>query len=55
MADKNFLLDPCSYCPCYVECKHLAKEDYSCEDMYFAYISLGKNFDLQREKILKNS
>jgi hypothetical protein len=23
--------------------------------MYFAYITLGKNFDLQREKILKNS
>jgi hypothetical protein len=23
--------------------------------MYFAYITLGKNFDLKREKILKNS
>jgi hypothetical protein len=22
--------------------------------MYFAYITLGKNFDLKREKILKN-
>jgi hypothetical protein len=23
--------------------------------MYFAYITLGKNFDLQREKILKKT
>ena len=35
--------------------KNLSEEDYSCEDMYFAYITLGKNFDLQKEKILKNS
>ena len=45
----------CPTCPCFKECKNLPEEDYSCEDMYFAYITLGKNFDLQREKILKNS
>ena len=45
---------PCEYCPCYTECKNLPEEDYSCEDMYFAYITLGKNFDLKREKILKH-
>lgn len=45
----------CELCPCYKECKNLSKEDYSCEDMYFAYITLGKNFDLKKEKILKKS
>ena len=45
----------CEYCPCFKECKNLPEEDYSCEDMFFAYITLGKNFDLKREKILKNS
>jgi hypothetical protein len=45
----------CLYCPCYKECKNLPEEEYSCEDMYFAYITLGKNFDLKREKIQKNS
>lgn len=45
----------CSYCPCFKECQNLPEEDYSCEDMLFAYITLGKNFDLKREKILKNS
>ena len=44
----------CPYCPCYKECKNLPEEDYSCDDMLFAYITLGKNFDLKREKILKN-
>ena len=45
----------CSDCPCFKECHNLPEEDYSCEDMFFAYVTLGKNFDLQREKILKNS
>ena len=45
----------CEYCPCYKECKNLPEEDYVCEDMYFAYITLGKNFDLKREKILKKA
>ena len=45
----------CPNCPCFKECNNLPEEDYSCEDMHFAYITLGKNFDLQREKILKNS
>ena len=45
----------CEFCPCFKECKNLPEADYSCEDMYFAYIILGKNFDLQKEKILKNS
>lgn len=45
----------CEFCPCSKECNNLPEEDYSCEDMYFAYITLGKNFDLKREKILKNS
>lgn len=45
----------CEFCPCYTECKNLPEEDYSCEDMYFAYITLGKNFDLKKEKILKKS
>ena len=45
----------CEHCPCYKECNNLPEEDYSCEDMHFAYITLGKNFDLQKEKILKNS
>ena len=53
MEDKKYLLDPCAYCPCYVECKHLPEEEYSCEDMYFAYIALGKNFNLKKEKIQK--
>lgn len=45
---------PCIGCPCYTECRNIPEEeDYSCEDMYFAYITLGKNFDLKREKILK--
>lgn len=43
----------CPKCPCFKECKNLLKVEYSCEDMFFAYITLGKNFDLQREKILK--
>ena len=47
---------PCMDCPCYTECKNIPEEeDYSCEDMYFAYITLGKNFDLKREQILKKS
>ena len=46
---------PCEYCPCYKECNNLPEGDYSCEDMLFAYIILGKNFDLKREKILKKS
>jgi hypothetical protein len=50
--DKCF---PCEDCPCYTECKNLPEDDYSCEDMYFAYITLGKNFDLKREKIVKSS
>ena len=45
----------CEFCPCSQECNNLPDKDYSCEDMYFAYITLGKNFDLKREKILKNS
>ena len=45
----------CKFCPCYKECIRLSAIDYSCEDMYFAYITLGKNFHLQKEKILKNS
>jgi hypothetical protein len=45
----------CPKCPCYKECKNLPEEDYSCEDMYFAYITLGKNFDLKREKIEKST
>lgn len=45
----------CEYCPCYKECKNLPEEDYVCEDMYFAYITLGKNFDLKIKKILKNT
>lgn len=44
----------CEYCPCFNECKNILEEDYSCSDMYFAYITLGKNFDLKREKIIKN-
>jgi hypothetical protein len=44
---------PCMDCPCYTECKNLPEEDYSCEDMYFAYIAIGKNFDLKKEKIIK--
>lgn len=44
---------PCEDCPCYTECKNLPEEDYSCEDMFFAYITLGKNFDLKKEKISK--
>ena len=47
---------PCLNCPCYTECKNIPEEeDYSCEDMYFAYITIGKNFDLQKEKILKST
>ena len=46
---------PCIDCPCYTECKNIPEEDYSCEDMYFAYITLGKDFDLKKEKILKKS
>lgn len=48
-------LFPCDSCPCYEECKNLPEEDYSCEDMYFAYITLGKNFDEKKEKICKTS
>lgn len=44
----------CDYCPCKTECNNLQEEDYRCNDMFFAYITLGKNFDLQKEKILKN-
>lgn len=44
----------CRYCPCFDECRNLSEiEGYSCEDMYFAYITLGKNFDLKKEKIIK--
>ena len=56
MAYKTIMrLSGCDECPCYKECKNLPEEDYSCEDMFFAYVALGKNFDLKREKILKNS
>ena len=53
--EKKEVMFECDFCPCYQECKNLSEEDYSCEDMYFAYITLGKNFDLQKEKILKKS
>lgn len=55
MANKDYRHDFCAYCPCYKECKNLPENEYSCEDMYFAYITLGKDFHLQKEKILKNS
>jgi hypothetical protein len=55
MENKDFLLDVCAYCPCYVECKQLPEEEYSCEDMYFAYITHGRNFNLKKEKIIKKS
>ena len=44
----------CDECPCYKECKNLPEEEYSCEDMFFAYVALGKNFDLKKEKIYKH-
>lgn len=47
--------EKCPSCPCFNECKNLPEKGYSCEDMFFAYITLGKNFDLQREKIVKSS
>jgi hypothetical protein len=43
----------CEECPCYQRCKSLPEEDYTCEDMFFAYITLGKNFDLKKNS--KNS
>lgn len=46
---------PCEGCPCSKECDNLPNQEYSCKDMYFAYITLGKNFDLKKEKILKKS
>ena len=44
----------CKFCPCYEGCRNTLEDDYSCEDMYFAYIVLGKNFDSKKKKkILK--
>ena len=43
----------CEYCPCFKECKNLPEEDYSCEDMFFAYITLGKNFRFKKRKNFK--
>ena len=48
-------MSPCEGCPCSKECDNLPNKEYSCKDMYFAYITLGKDFHLQKEKILKNS
>ena len=46
---------PCIGCPCYTECKNIPEQEgYYCEDMYFSYIILGKNFDLKKEKVLKS-
>ena len=43
----------CNFCPCYKECKNLPEEYYSYKDKYFTYKKIRKNFDLQKEKILK--
>ena len=43
----------CSLCPCSTECGNLIETEHSCEDIYFAYITLGPNFDLKSEKIIK--
>lgn len=40
----------CVYCPCYKECQNLPEGDYSCEDMFFHYMTMGKNFDLKLDK-----
>ena len=50
---KGRVLYPCELCPCHKECDNLPVDDYSCNDMYFAYITLGKNFDEKKEKICK--
>lgn len=40
----------CPYCPCHKECQNLPEGDYSCEDMFFYYMTIGKNFDLRLDK-----
>ena len=51
--ERTIKIAKCDGCPCRTECNNLPKEVYSCEDIYFAYVTLGKRFDLTNKKILK--